>query len=525
MSADDTTLFQLPTNPDQFSVLLPPSELRKVDFSALEFSTARRAIVEYIKTYFPDDFNDFVSNNGIMMLVELLAYITGVLSLRGDLQANEAFLPSAQTENAVINHLALINQSIKEATPAVVDVECSIQYPTGSDIRIPAGQQFEVAGSDGDITYEVFKSPTDFTSDIIIPAGKHGVVAYGVEGQTNTTTVTSDGTANQSITINTNRNVLGYPIDVVSTLGSVTSIWNRIDTIERGAPQDKVYEMRIFSDHVEFIFGDNVTGAIPSAGSDITIKYRIGGGSRGRIGVGVINVQKPFVPEYPYKASVPVLFRNVTPSSGGVDRETIQQAKKRAPRDFATHDSIITESDYSQIAGAFSHPAFGAVAKAVATVRTGLNANLVELYILTYGPNGPATPNEGLKRALRSYVDELNVLTDTVEVLDGKVKPVDLNITVVMNKNVDASVVRGRVEYAISQFFDISNWDMGESFYVSQLYDAINKVDGVKYVDIFAPVDNILASGKLESADSTVAINELIVLGSSQIQYYYEAFK
>ena len=71
--ADLETFFNLPTDPDEFSVLLPPSALRKIDFSALEFATARRALVEYIKTYFPDDFNDFVSNNGVIMLLELLS--------------------------------------------------------------------------------------------------------------------------------------------------------------------------------------------------------------------------------------------------------------------------------------------------------------------------------------------------------------------------------------------------------------------------------------------------------------------
>ena len=100
------TLFDLPNTPDEFGVVLPPARLRRLDFSGLDYTTARRAIIEYIRTYFPDDFNDFVASNGIMMISEIIAANVGKLSLRQDILANEATLPTAQTEEAVVNHLA-----------------------------------------------------------------------------------------------------------------------------------------------------------------------------------------------------------------------------------------------------------------------------------------------------------------------------------------------------------------------------------------------------------------------------------
>ena len=64
----DLTYFDLPTNPEQFGVALTPASLRKIDFSGLDFDTSRKAIYEYIATYFPDQFNDFVASNGIVMI-------------------------------------------------------------------------------------------------------------------------------------------------------------------------------------------------------------------------------------------------------------------------------------------------------------------------------------------------------------------------------------------------------------------------------------------------------------------------
>ena len=91
MSTDRETLFDLPNAPDEFGITLEPANLRRLDFSGLDYTTARRSIIEYIKTYYPDDFNDFVASNGIMMIMEVLAATTGKLSLRADLLANEAF--------------------------------------------------------------------------------------------------------------------------------------------------------------------------------------------------------------------------------------------------------------------------------------------------------------------------------------------------------------------------------------------------------------------------------------------------
>jgi len=523
MPGTEETFFNLPTDPDEFSVLLPPSELRKIDFSALEFATARRALVEYIKIYYPDDFNDFVSNNGVIMMLELMSYAVGVLSLRSDMLGGEGFLPTSQSEDAVINHLVLINQRIRRATPAIIDVECSVVNPVASDIRITAGQQFSIPGEDGSaIIYEIFRSPSDLTSDIVIPSEKRGIIAYGVEGRTETTAVTSSGVINQVVTINTTEDVIELPIRVEVVNGNITDEWNQIDNIEQAGANDKAYEVRFFDGRVEFVFGDNNTGESPVAGATINMTYRLGGGSRGMIGAAVINEQRAMTPDFPYTAPVIVSFRNVTPSSGGVDKESIEDAKKRAPRDAAAHDSVVTAADYAQLVATFSHPVFGTVAKAVATVRTSLNANRVELYILSEGTDGPVAPNQGLKRAVESYIEDLNVLTDHVVVLDAQIRAIDIEATVVISRSSDASVVKVNVDSAIDDFFALKNWEPGEALYISQLIDVISQVDGVKYVDLFEPADNILATGQVDGSSDGIDVNELITLGNKEIKYYYE---
>jgi hypothetical protein len=526
MADTQTTLFDLPSTPDEFGVVLPPPSLRRLDFSGLDYTTARRAIIEYIKTYFPDDFNDFVASNGIMMIMEIIAATTGKLSLRGDVLANEATLPTSQTEEAVVNHLALINQRIKRQTPAITDIEVSIDQPSFTDIEIEAGTSFNVTGPDGSqVSYEIYRSPRDWIGKIIIPAGKRGVIAYGLEGRwSSPVSVTSAGGGDQRYTVQDDR-ILESPIIVNIQVGSTTEEWKVVtEPIERYGPTDKVVEAIFVDNSIIFRFGDDVTGQTPTSGSAITFRYRVGGGIRGRIGIGQIDTSRQITPLPPANAAVSVRFRNISPSVGGTDRETIDQAKKRAPRDFAMQRSIVTADDYAQAASTFSHPVFGAVSKAVATIRTGKNANSIEIYALAEGPDGlPVAPNAGLKIGLATYFRDLNVFTDNVTILDGALKPVDIEMTVVINRNADASVVKARVEAAITDFFNVSRWDMGHPFYMSNFIETIEAIDGITYVDLFQPANNVLPTGEPAQLSSDgVGYNELIVEGKRTVSYYYE---
>lgn len=531
----ENTMFTLPLSPDEFSVMLPPAKLRRIDFSALDFDTSRRAIIEYIRSYYPDDFNDWVAHSGIMMLLETQANNVAKLSLRADLLSNESFLPTCQTETALIEHLALINQTIKPQTPAVVDIEVSVQSALTINIDISAGTRFTVTGPDGKpLYYELFRAPGDFTSNITIPAGKRGVIGYGIEGKfAGPATLYSPGGPNQQYTIKA-ADILEEPIVVNVYSGDTPTQWLvTTNPLETYAADAEVVNATFYSDRVDLLFGDNVNGKAPLAGQEIVVNYRVGGGVRGRIGAYAINESRSIAPTTPSSATAPVqiTFRNLVSSSGGTDRETLDQARKRAPRDFAVRAfasdrpaSITTASDYAQVVSSFASPVYGSVAKAIATIRTDLNANLVELYILAYGSDGLVTPSLGLKQAVSTYVSAYNVLTDTVNVLDGAIKSISTDMTVVVNRNSDASVVRTNVNAALDAFFNVNNRDIGQPLYVSDIIETISNVDGVSYVDLFSPANNILQTNELaDPSNSTgVGINEIIVEGDRNVKFFYE---
>jgi len=568
-----TILFQMPNFPEEFGVALAPAELRKLDFSALDFATLSRAGVEYIRTYYPTQFNDFVASNGAIMMLELISYIGGVLTERSDILIDEAFISTAQTQDAVIQHLALIGQQMLRATPAVVDVEISITNIAPTEVRIAAGTRMNVVGSNQTaVTFELFRSPGDFASSIVIPPGKRGIIAYGIEGVTNSLKVVAVGGPKQFIDIPV-ANVLDEPILVQVMTGNFSRLWQRTDIIEKSNPNDEVFEVRHYADKTRVQFGDDLNGKSPLAGQIIIVTYRAGGGIRGRIGANQINETRPIAPVAPASAAIDVLFRNPLPSSGGIDDESITQAKRRAPRLFATHDNAVSGEDYGLLASLYSHPVYGAVAKAVGIVRTGVdlpssgsggsyegsagsngasslsvlaaqvraaptleqatlvldnhfvNRNIVELYVLSAGPGDTLSkPSTGLKEGLVIYFADKSVLTDEVRIYDGAIKPVNIEATIVISKNADPGTVKVAIQSIINNFFDLRNFDMGTGLYLSSLYNNMQSVPGVKFVDIFNPADDILATNKISDPTSKgVGFNEVIVLGQVDLKFFFEA--
>lgn len=551
------TIIDVPINPEEIGVNLPPSSLRRIDFSALDFESLRRSLVEYVRTYFPEDFNDFVNSNGFMMLMEIVANVGNIMSERSDIIADEAFLPTAQSRSAVANHLNLIGQELRPATAASVQVECSLSAPSSSDVSIQPGLAFSISGPDGSpVNYEIFRSPGDYTSNITIPKSKRGVIAYGIEGKFASPIIKiSNGEPNQYVDI-TDTEVLSSPIFVEVASGNDEYSWSQVDFLEQANANDDVFEVKYLEDRTRIIFGDDINGKVPISGQIITIKYRIGGGIRGRIGSGIIDETRPI--SQSGFATKNVLFRNPEPSIGGQDQETLVAAKRRAPRTYAVHDNVATSSDYISVAETFVHQAFGSVQKASASVRTGIdqdlaeivkkvraaptdqaaevyllgnyvNRNIVELYILQEGDDTPVAPNQGLKQSLKTKLQDINVFTDEIRVYDGSIRTILFDATIVISRNVDANVVKEQINSAVESVFDISEIEMGEGFYRSDLITAIANVDGVSSVDLYEPADDYPSLGTVidpnipeEDRPHGIGVNELYVLGSQNVRIFLE---
>lgn len=75
---------------------------QNINFSAFDYDTVKASLLDYIKTYHPENFNDFIENSEIVALVEVFSYVAELLAYRQDMNAHENFMSLAQRKQSVL---------------------------------------------------------------------------------------------------------------------------------------------------------------------------------------------------------------------------------------------------------------------------------------------------------------------------------------------------------------------------------------------------------------------------------------
>ncbi|MBN1643168.1 MAG: putative baseplate assembly protein [Anaerolineae bacterium] len=236
-------------------------------------------------------------------------------------------------------------------------------------------------------------------------------------------------------------------------------------------------------------------GAIPTRGAEIRFSaYRYGGGTIGNVRPGLVTeLSSPI----PYVDRVVNRF----PASGGVDAEDLDDAKLRAPHVLRTRRRAVTPAD-------FEHLVRQAFAAEVARVRC-LQARLADaegrpgpgqIYILAiprlpehlatgYVPQGQLALSAELAQRIEAYLDEHRLLTAQLTVREPDYRRVSVAVDVQARPEADPrrveSAVSARLEALLNPFvggLDGTGWPFGRDLYLSDLYAAIQGVEGVEYI-------------------------------------------
>jgi predicted phage baseplate assembly protein len=163
----------------------------------------------------------------------------------------------------------------------------------------------------------------------------------------------SDGAAGQRFSLQRHPVVAWEQPSVLEVIepGAATTSWNAVRDFARSGPDDPHYRLDAVAGEIEL--GPAVRqpdgsirqyGAIPRLGSTVRLSaYRVGGGRRGNTARGVIRV---------LKTSVPFVSRveNRHPAAGGVDGETMANARLRGPLELRASGRAVTADDFEVLA-------------------------------------------------------------------------------------------------------------------------------------------------------------------------------
>ena len=75
---------------------------RNADFKAYDFDTLRAAMIDYIRTNYPEDFNDWIQSSEFVALIDLVAFLGQNLGFRIDLNSRENFIDTAERKENVL---------------------------------------------------------------------------------------------------------------------------------------------------------------------------------------------------------------------------------------------------------------------------------------------------------------------------------------------------------------------------------------------------------------------------------------
>ncbi len=446
------------------------------DYTNRDYASLLTSLLDLAAQKFPE-WTDRSENDLGRLLLESFAYVGDVLLYYQDRIANEAFLSTAVERRSAIDLLELIGYTLATPAPASAELTVRVANDSNKPVLIQPRAVFATKAASGQPAVEFRYLPVDEKPLEIPRDGTGGVrerkliVINAVQIQNEVLGI-SNGEPNQSfrpiqrlVLLPRDPNSQDY-LQVIVDTGSSQQKWERVGTLLNSYSSSTHYIVRIHeTDEAEIIFGDGQYGQIPPPNSTIRATYLIGGGARGNVGPGTIQVVQSGV-----NTNIKVV--NLKAASGGAERESIDHARRQAPGVFRSLGRAVTAADYMALAENFP-----GVVKATAVAPSW---NYVDIYVVAAGN---LEPSGDLRARLIQYFEDKRMVTTLVNVR----APVFVKINITIRElGIEPSFyqddVKQRAEDALRSLFHIERLSFGQSIYLSKFYEAIENVVGVAFV-------------------------------------------
>jgi len=181
---------------------------------------------------------------------------------------------------------------------------------------------------------------------------------------------------------------------------------------------------------------------------------------------------------------------NEDPLVGSVRTPSVEETRIQAINYFPSQNRAVTANDYEAIT--YMMPGkFGAVKRCRAVRdQDSLKRNL-NLYVVSEDSNNLLIQsNTALKENLKTHLNRYRMINDTVDILDVKIINIGIDFEVVSSTEVNRYDVLDSCIRALRDKFARTMY-IGERFYVTDVYTALNKVRGVVDTSKVKLINNI----------------------------------
>ncbi|MCP3993676.1 MAG: putative baseplate assembly protein [bacterium] len=242
-------------------------------------------------------------------------------------------------------------------------------------------------------------------------------------------------------------------------------------------------------------------GAVPAMGSEIWVTgYRIGGGARGNVGARRLSVLKSSIP---FIGSV----ENLAAAAGGVDAETVENAKLRGPMTLRAGERAVTTSDFERLTLEASREV--ARARCLGPEQPGDPVRVLIVPRLQVRPADLELDHlslpEPVLAAVSNYLDERRILTTDVVVGTPSYQGVTAIARLQSAPGGDVELIRDAALARLYEYVnpltggpDGSGWPFDRSITSGEVFALLAGIEGVAGVAevVFYPAD--LRTGERE---------------------------
>ena len=311
----------------------------KID--ALDFQGIKTNFKSYLQAQ--DQFRDYnFEGSGLNVLLDLLAYNTYYNSFYLNMVAAEAFLPTAQKRNSVVNLAKSLNYTPRSVTSASVSGTATLTLTSSPvSVTIPAYTSF--TGSVDGTTYNFLN-----TSSVIVSStsGVYSGTLSLREGQyiNRRYTVNLNDPDQRFLIPNVNVDTLTLTVSVLnSSTDSTVRTFSKVTSLVEVSSTTRVYYIEEVEDgQYEIKFGDDIFGVALDAGNIVVLEYLVSNGS-------LANDIESLTYADAIAGVTTIDFVASDPAAGGADRESINQIKFNAPKAYEAQNRVVTADDYKTL--------------------------------------------------------------------------------------------------------------------------------------------------------------------------------
>jgi len=261
-------------------------------------------------------------------------------------------------------------------------------------------------------------------------------------------------------------------------------VWRRVESFFESGPRGRHYIIDYQNGRVTF--GDGRRGMIPPEGLNNVVArvYRVGGGSGGNVNPDTLTSLSRALA---YIDSV----TNPIAAAGGSDRESVAEAKERAPYTIKSRDRAVTAEDFEMLALRAST----SLARARCVPDRGQRGG-VTLVVVPKAETGAEdlsrrlVPSNEILRYVKRYLDERRLVGTLLNVVKPSYVELSLKVALLRRTIGVSDRLRREIEERLRRFLhplvggrDGKGWPFGRAVLKTELIHLVEEVPGVEGVD------------------------------------------